>query len=289
MIEITCASKDIIKVDEKRQFHGFKGGDIYLNINENSSWFDLICYMAGFDGDDNYWSKPLNTDYDYRFYAKFYCALLERPGMRFKVNECLFLLGFGEVKILMIDPNTEKYYVSNPKMVVVDKSIDFTKAEWCPPDYKTDQPCGKWYSETELLELVEQKKQLPDKEENIEMTEKKTLIKYCESKCGASEWFKQFSLCFKAGIAHLFILWGNVYDFQRNIRGEYVSFRRYLEDVFAQRDMVMFYSLSSGLQFASEEMEKLFRSRFLGTGAVSTGNTTGMSEAEKKAIELKQV
>jgi len=100
-------------------------------------------------------------------------------------------------------------------------------------------------------------------------------------------WLSDLMLKFKADIAHLCILWGNIYDFQRNMRGEYLTLYQYLTDIFEQRDLIMFYSLSSGLQFASEDMEKLFRSRYLGAGA-TTGNTAGQSAAQKAALGLQQ-
>lgn len=92
-------------------------------------------------------------------------------------------------------------------------------------------------------------------------------------------WLSELMLKFKAGIGHLFILWGNVYDLQRNMRGEYLSLYQYLAEIFEQRDLVMFYSLSSGLQFANEEMEKFFRSRFLGSGSASQGGASATQAA----------
>jgi len=101
------------------------------------------------------------------------------------------------------------------------------------------------------------------------------------------DWLNDLMLKFKADIAHLFILWGNIYDVQKNMRGEYMTLYQYLAEIFEQRDLIMFYSLSSGLQFANEDMEKLFRSRYLGAG-VTTGNTAGQSAAQKAALGLQQ-
>lgn len=108
-------------------------------------------------------------------------------------------------------------------------------------------------------------------------------------------WFEQFCTKSRAGIAHLFILWGNIYDLQQNMRGEYVSLYQYLVEAFDQRDLVMFYSLSSGLQFATEEMEKLFRSRFLGASQTSAGGSSiqnaakGLQQAQASNAELSKL
>jgi SpoVK/Ycf46/Vps4 family AAA+-type ATPase len=99
----------------------------------------------------------------------------------------------------------------------------------------------------------------------------------------APDWFKSFLLKFKADLACLFILWGNVYDFQRNMRGVYLSLYQYLAEIFEQRDLVMFYSLSAGLQFATADMEKLFRSRYL-----QAGSPTGQTAVQKAAAGLQQ-
>ena len=76
-----------------------------------------------------------------------------------------------------------------------------------------------------------------------------------------SPWLNELILKYNAGIGHLFILWGNINDLQRNIRGEYLTLYQYLAEIFEQKDLVMFYSLSLGLQFANTDMEKLFRNR----------------------------
>lgn len=101
-------------------------------------------------------------------------------------------------------------------------------------------------------------------------------------------WLIELILKFRAGIGHLFILWGNIYDLQKNMRGEYLSLYQYLAEVFEQRDLVMFYSLSSGLQFASIDMEKNFRSRFLGASFSPPGSPTGLSPTQVAAQGFQQ-
>jgi len=105
---------------------------------------------------------------------------------------------------------------------------------------------------------------------------------------GSPEWFREMALKSRAGIAHLFILWGNIYDLQRNMQGEYLSLYQYLAEIFEQRDLIMFYSLSSGLQFASEEMEKLFRAKFLDAGKSASAQTSGQSPTQTAAQGLQK-
>ncbi|HAJ44937.1 MAG: AAA ATPase central domain protein [Candidatus Azambacteria bacterium GW2011_GWE1_42_9] len=102
------------------------------------------------------------------------------------------------------------------------------------------------------------------------------------------EWFCEMALKSRAGIAHLFILWGNIYDLQRNMRGEYLSLYQYLAEIFEQRGLIMFYSLSSGLQFASGEMEKMFRSRFLGADSSAPVSTGALSPTQVAAQGLQK-
>ena len=95
-----------------------------------------------------------------------------------------------------------------------------------------------------------------------------------------SPWFSELMLKFKAKVGHLFILWGNIQDLQRNMRGEYSTLYQYLAEVFDQRELVMFYSISRGLEFASEEMEQLFRSKYLaGATQPAGGNMTSVQAA----------
>lgn len=101
-------------------------------------------------------------------------------------------------------------------------------------------------------------------------------------------WLSDLTLKSRAEIAHFFILWGNINDFQKNTRGEYMPLRQYLKtEVFKQRDLVLFYSLSSGLEFANEDMEKFFRSRFL-NNISSSQNNGNRSAAQTAAKEFQR-
>jgi SpoVK/Ycf46/Vps4 family AAA+-type ATPase len=72
-------------------------------------------------------------------------------------------------------------------------------------------------------------------------------------------WLNEFLEKQQAGLGHIFILWGNVFDWQKDQRGNYLSLMQYLEQIFEQRDLFMLYSMSSGLQFGQPKMERNFR------------------------------
>jgi len=65
------------------------------------------------------------------------------------------------------------------------------------------------------------------------------------------------------------------------MEGEYLSLPQYLENLFRQRDLVMSYSLSSGLQFATPGMEVLFRDRYLKENKPDTPAKSATEEAAR--------
>jgi len=97
----------------------------------------------------------------------------------------------------------------------------------------------------------------------------------------------------------VFILWGNIYDLQRNLRGEYVPLRRFLDEIFEQRDVIMHYSLSGGLHAAflptekEKEKEEKFRSRYFvkhqKDGAGSSAVDALKGGAQKVGAETKTI
>lgn len=96
-------------------------------------------------------------------------------------------------------------------------------------------------------------------------------------------WLNTLFIRYNATTAHLFVLWGNIYDKQVNMDDEYVSGPyRYLAQIFKARDLVMFYSLSAGLQFAKEGMEESFRGRYLASAsAPSSSGNSSVAEASQ--------
>ncbi len=83
-------------------------------------------------------------------------------------------------------------------------------------------------------------------------------------------------------IAHFFTVDGNINDWQPNEDGEYVSLHQNLLDLFKQRNLVMIYSASSGLRFATEEMEILFRHRFLSPTTPPDTPTSAVARSKQK-------
>jgi transitional endoplasmic reticulum ATPase len=107
----------------------------------------------------------------------------------------------------------------------------------------------------------------------------------------APGWLKELIINYKTGICNFFILWGNIYDRQRNLKGDYLDLNSYLKNIFEQRDLVMFYSLSSGLSFAKDEMENKFRSNFLASNgtcspASSPTNAAATALQQKREASL---
>ncbi len=79
------------------------------------------------------------------------------------------------------------------------------------------------------------------------------------------DWYQDLAVQFKANIAHEFILHGNISDFVPNPDAAdepnrpYLSFRQFFEKMFEERNLVMFYNISSGLKFLDSMMEDRFR------------------------------
>jgi len=62
---------------------------------------------------------------------------------------------------------------------------------------------------------------------------------------------------------NMFILWGNTGDMQKNRKGEYATIRQYLVEEYLRQRMVIFYSISTGIQFVNTDMENIFRQEYL--------------------------
>lgn len=80
------------------------------------------------------------------------------------------------------------------------------------------------------------------------------------------KWFADgLAAPFRAGIAHEFIVHGDVTglvanpDVAEEPAEPYISLRKFLEKVWDERAMVIFYNIASGLQFPTPEMERKFK------------------------------
>ena len=77
------------------------------------------------------------------------------------------------------------------------------------------------------------------------------------------EWFQEFVHQSAAGLSHCFMFWGNINDWQKRLNGQYQTLNAFLTDTFKERDFVMYYSISTGLRFANDQMEKNFKDHYL--------------------------
>lgn len=100
--------------------------------------------------------------------------------------------------------------------------------------------------------------------------------------CIMPKWTEDIFKKWKSEIGNFFILWGNIDDLQKNAQGEYLTLHQYLAEIFEQR-MAIFYSLSVGIQFTCEGMERLFRKQYLSNN--SSQNSGAQGNATQKAAQ----
>ncbi|MDD3101866.1 MAG: ATP-binding protein [Patescibacteria group bacterium] len=106
------------------------------------------------------------------------------------------------------------------------------------------------------------------------------------------DWFNDLATRYNAGIAHQFILHGNISDLVTNFDMDdesdkpYISFRQFLEKVFDERPMVIFYNIASGISFLNKQMEAQFREI---TGSdVDMADSNNPVAAAKNALSKKR-
>lgn len=285
--EILDDDGSLFYVYKHKILYGFKAGDIILNENPEAKWNGKTCVIIGAGLGDNknrtYYSLENENRGSFRSVdGEANHILLERPELKHKVGDKI-TLDEGEAEVLVIDPHTNNYFLGGQAFEIESESavpVEIKKKSWWPAKLKDQSVKGKWFTEAEI-----------EKEANGYLKKSEVLLSAIsvpgipdaiEAKMPA--WVSEMTLKFKAGSAHLFMLWGNINDLQKNLRGDYLSLYQYLFEIFEQRDMVMFYSLSSGLQFASGEMENSFRNRYL---SVPVGSACGGSATAKAATGLK--
>lgn len=288
MIAITTADGIERIVDENKMLYDLKGGDIIRDEYKSSCWLNLICIIAGVD--HFLWYKPNNEEYYKHPNGPLGLILLERPGLKYKVGDKIVLDG-NNAEVVAIDPETNKYFLTGHAFPTQTEEAWFEKP-WWPSALKDMAIQGLWYTETHLEARLQ--KSTPRKEKSPLITPSETTIKSSHpeekipvpgipdsARAKMPPWLLDMLLSLKAGSAHFVILWGNIHDWQRNLRGEYLSLYEYLGEIFGQRDLLMVFSLSSGLQFATKGMEDAFRSRYLNTNPVECPNKEKRSAAEK--------
>jgi transitional endoplasmic reticulum ATPase len=276
---------ETVLVDETAHFNGLKGNDVILtpgNEFSNSNFFVIAGTEERLGSINRFWLRKTDSDKHTWISVNASLVLIERPGLKYKVGDRISIDG-REAEVLVINPETNEYYISSPNS---ENDVTHARKTWWPEAYKLDIPHGYWLSEKEINQS--QKKSIeikpePKTEELLQsVIEVPGIPANLRDKLPA--WTTELMLKYKAGIAHLFVLWGNINDLQKNLKGEYLTLYKYLAEMFEQKDFVMFYSLSSGLQFADEEMEKKFRSRYLQVNSPATGK----SPSEKAAFGLQK-
>lgn len=84
---------------------------------------------------------------------------------------------------------------------------------------------------------------------------------------------------------NLLVIWGNTGDFQKNMKGDYVTLDQELAEEYFRQRMVILYSISTGIRFPNEDMEKIFRQQYLLEDQSMAPRTTA---AQNKAIGVQQ-
>ena len=102
------------------------------------------------------------------------------------------------------------------------------------------------------------------------------------------EWFQEFLHQAKAGLSHCFMFWGNINDWQKRLNGQYQTLNAFLTDTFKEHDFVMYYSISTGLRFATDKMESDFKDRYLKPKALAKKPGIGADPQEVAMFKAMQ-
>lgn len=102
---------------------------------------------------------------------------------------------------------------------------------------------------------------------------------------GGQDWLSQLLRSNQAVTSHVYVLHGNVNDYQRRAKNRYLNLPEFLANLFQQRQLVMFYDLNRGLTFATEVMEVVFRNKYLNMGE---SKSAPMSAAERAARKVQK-
>ncbi|MBU0649160.1 ATP-binding protein [Patescibacteria group bacterium] len=293
MKTIQTTTGTIIEVDTQDSLWGFKAGDVITSDTPHGSWHQRTVIVEGTAFSPEMQDKVLwGTSPEIgAMHTKIpaHLILLQRPGLDLKVGDKvrskISYFSGCQGTVIVIKPFEIDAAYNTPYLVKFDIRQGMQPLQlhelhaaqtwhghpWFPDQYKNPKAKDCYWHGRRELELVQpgpdylqQPKQETtpnkvDKESNTEPQKKEVM----EMKSQMPEWLKQLVLQFKAGIAHFFIVWGNITDLQKNQKGHYVSLVQYLTEVFEQRELIMFYSISAGLEFATKDMEKAFRQRFV--------------------------
>src|SRR5437660_4196471 len=99
----------------------------------------------------------------------------------------------------------------------------------------------------------------------------------------APQWAQEFSSRYLSGIAHAFLLHGNVQDYVAAVVGQ--TLKNYLLASFSERDVVVYWHRASGLYFPSTAMRKRFAEVVgLATSPTSSARSGGSVAAGMHAM-----
>jgi hypothetical protein len=95
------------------------------------------------------------------------------------------------------------------------------------------------------------------------------------------QWLQSMLMQRKTELTHAFVLHGNIGDYVPE--GSYGTIYQYLSKAFSKRKSVMFYSISTGLRFATEAMEQSFRREFVDQSNLPTlGSAIGQARQQNQ-------
>lgn len=297
------------EVDTGRSLFGFKAGDVITREgNVDCCWNKKRVKVCGVGQGNLLWGKIEGEEWARFTNCPDGLILLERRGYTFKVGDRVRVDDFeGEIVDLNPDKNEKRYLIhfdsggSNwfAKDEIIKDSTNQSRRKKesfvIPVRQPKTMPAlpGKRYARQNAISPpfhLDRKKSSAAAKKPAKRLKKKELASKVESaknkqqqmevQMEMPEWLKEVLIALKAKIAHLFILHGNIYDLQKNLRGAFLGLMAYLSEVFVQRRIV-FYSLSAGLQFDSEKTEKWFRGKFQAAGAQPTGSGSAIDAARQ--------
>ncbi|MEK7653420.1 MAG: ATP-binding protein [Patescibacteria group bacterium] len=272
------------EIETDGSWHNFLAGDIITDESPTSAWHNHRVLVEGFDGGGLYGRRDDLTacHYDSNPHGGKDLTLLELPGYKFKVGDKVVFIGSGNRpsgkrgKVIVINPEVKekaRFLVEFTEWL--GRNCDGNWADcwqqpWFPAKYENSSH-SRWWCHEEELEIFIAPKEVMAVSDNM------------------PAWLKEMIIALKAEVAQLFILFGNVGDWQKTADGRYLYLGDYLNEIFKQR-LVMTYSVSAGLQFGepAEEREKEFRrlwKKVVQKSQSLVGQSTAAGQARQQMLE----
>ncbi|MBT5502894.1 ATP-binding protein [Candidatus Falkowbacteria bacterium] len=250
-------------IDTEKVLWGFRANDIVVQVSFQQGRSKIAKFLVkGVEGTENLWLENMTTKKMVTPVSAEGLILFERPDLLYKISDGVTPQR-GKAKHLngivrAINPYTNALLVEFATFKDGQEiSNKDKKKPWFPKQFKYD---GKRYVWCELSVFTPEAKQKlkvnesPAKEFAVEGTHEFTPM---------ADWLTELDEKRRAKFGHVFALWGNVADLQQNQKGVYLTLQQYLEEIFSQCKLIMYYCLSAGLQFADEEMEDTFRDLYM--------------------------